>query len=334
MHTARRTKVSLRAVPVHQQPPALALGQHIEAAHRDGRRILERLNEPLQRSVHVDADAIRIHRRLHLYGQRSEETWDIYLDILRVEEEVFPDGSSPWIIGTPYWGEGPYLGQKGKYEVLMLPTPGTQVAYLKKEFGLSVEKTQKWNIVERDTLFLITNLLENNLKNDGALHGHLAFNLVHNFVDGYKHYSYDTPLWLKEGLAHHVERRLNPRYNSFSFAEGSVADVVNKSDWEAEAKKLIQSGKAPRLANLVNLRSFADFDDKDHIACWSMVTFLQEQHPEGLACVNDRLHGIKDAEGLPDGSNLLDKHRAAFTECLGMSYPAFDLAWREWAMQE
>ena len=44
------------------------------------------------------------------------------IEVIRVDENVCPRGLTKWKRGTPYWGEGPYLGQKGRYELLMVPT--------------------------------------------------------------------------------------------------------------------------------------------------------------------------------------------------------------------
>ena len=271
--------------------------------------------------------------RTHLYAQRVEEIWDRFLHLMRANEADFPDGSEGWVIGSPYHGEGPYAGQKGKYELLVLPTPQDQVAFLRDQFGLFFDRTQRWNIVERDALIVITNIVENDLRDDQALHGHVAFNLTINLLDGYQHYSYDTPRWISEGLAHFVERELSPHFNTFDGSEGAVAQMTSKHDWDGEVRKLISSGEVPTLAELTNLRTFAEFDIDHHYACWSMTAFLVDTEPEGYACLNDRLHGRKDDQGLADGSNMNDHQREAFQECLGMSYAEFDSAWRTWALE-
>ncbi len=270
--------------------------------------------------------------RAHLYAQRSEKVWKRFLELMRVEESDFPDGKSIWLLGTPYMGEGPYVGEKGKYEVLVVPTPADQVTFMRQQFGLTHERTQRWNVLQRDCLLVVINIRGNDLNSDEALHGHMAFNLAANLLDGYKHYSYDTPRWIQEGLAHFVERELNPRYNTFDYSEGSAGDVVNKEDWDAEARRLVQSGDAPRLAELTALRTFAEFEMVHHYTCWSMTAFMVATDPEGYACLNSRLHGLKDSQGAPDGSNIPDRQREAFQECFGMSYAEFDQAWAAWAL--
>lgn len=267
--------------------------------------------------------------RSHLYAQRMEEVWKRFLELMRVQESDFPDGTKTWDMTTKYMGEGPYMGQKGKYEVLIVPSEAALVSFLRDQFGLQVRQTQRWNVVERSSITVAIGTHQGQLKDDGALHGHVAFNLAINLLDGYKHYSYDTPIWIREGLAHFMEREINPRFNSFDSSEGAVAQTTRVADWEPEVRKLIAKG-APRMAELISLKDYAELTLAHHFATWSMVDFLVRAHPEGFACLNDKLHGRKKADGFADGSNMLEAHREAFRECLGMSYPEFDRAWTEW----
>jgi len=268
--------------------------------------------------------------RLHLYALRMEKTWDRWLEVMQVEAGSFPAEGAQWTLGTEYWGEGPYVGQADKYEILVLPGPAQQIAFMRNQYGLSHSVTQRWNIIERGALTITTNLTENDLRDDEALHGHLAFNVAINMLDGYKNYSYDTPRWISEGLGHFFERELNPRYNSFDASEGFAGIQKTRTDWNGPVRKLVQSGKAPRLAELVGLRTFAEFDLDDHYTCWSMTVFMITEMPEAYACLNAGLHGIKSPDGLPDGSRMREKHRKMFQECSGMTYAQFDAAWRQW----
>ncbi|MCZ6596220.1 MAG: hypothetical protein O7B99_01125 [Planctomycetota bacterium] len=270
--------------------------------------------------------------RVHLFALRVEKAYDRFLELIRKEQRDFPEVGDQWMIGRPYMGEGPHLGQKEKYEILIVETPAEQVTYLREHFGLLIKKTQRWNVVERDALTVTMHIRQGQLRVDTALHGHVVFNLAHCMLDGYKHYSYDTPLWIHEGLAHFMEREVSPRWNSFDSTEGSIAEQTRKEKWIPQVKKMINGRKAPRMAELMNLQSYAAFELEHHYATWSMTKFLVEEHANGYACLNDELHGLKDAEGYPDGSNMRDTHRKAFQTCLGMSYAQFDQAWKEWAL--
>jgi len=268
--------------------------------------------------------------RLHIYAMRMEAVWERWLAIMQVKVEDFPEEGSQWVLGTEYWGEGPYVGQADKYEILVLPNAEHQVAFMRDQYGLSHSVTQRWNILDRGAMTITTNIVENDLRLDAALHGHLAFNVSINMLDGYKNYSYDTPRWISEGLGHFMERELNPRYNSFDSSEGFGGIRKNKANWNAPVRKLVQSGRAPRLAEMVGLRTYAEFELDHHYTCWSMTTFMITEMPEKYACLNGGIHGIKGPDGQPDGSNMREKHRKMFQECFGMSYAQFDTAWRQW----
>ncbi len=294
---------------------------------------LTRLAEKLP-SVDPKAKVLDPWLRAHLFIQRMEDAYDEFLALARVDDSAFPDGKTPYVLGQakPYMGEGPYLGQKGKFEVLLLPSEAAHVAFLRHYHGLTIKRTQRWNVIERDTLSVTIHTDQGRLRDDPALHGHVVFNLAHVFLDAYKHYSYDTPLWLHEGLAHYMERRVNPFDNTFDGGEGAIPQMTRKSDWTGEVRKLVSAGKAPRLAEMVRFTNYGEFELEHHYTTWSMVTFLVEQHPDSFARLLATLKGRLTPEGLPDGANLVDVQRDFFRDELGMSFAQFDAAWAAWVL--
>jgi hypothetical protein len=311
----------------------MALGP-FKVKQRDKEKIRAELTE-LQAvfpEVNVKTKVIDPWLRAHMYAQRVEKVWDRFLELMRVEESAFPPVPTKWDMQGRYMGDGPYVGQKGKFEVLLLPSQAASTTFLETEFGLLIELTQRWNVIPRDTLILVAHTGQGQLRVDAAMHNHVVFNMAINLLDGYKHFSYETPIWIREGLAHFMEREQSPEYNSFDSSEGSVADMTRKTKWEPEVRKLIASGGAVRMAELVALKDYAGLELAHHYTTWSMTDYLLKTNPEGYACLNDRLHGITDAQGMSDGSNMADKHRDAFRECIGVSYPEFDSAWAEWVM--
>lgn len=270
--------------------------------------------------------------RTYLFAQRLEKHYQRMLEVLAVTPEMFPDGSKPWDMTGSYMGEGPFLGQKGKYELLVLPTAIANKAFLSAHFGLQTQLTQRWNVKERDTLILTVPVDQGVLSRDTALHCHVVFNMTTNLLDGYKHYSYELPVWLREGLAHVMEREVDPRYNSFTFSEGAGGERVTKSDWLAEVRKLVRGDEAPRMAELINISAYGDLMARHHLASWSMTDFLLREHAAAYAKLLATLKGRVNTEGMTDASNLRDVHRDAFRDLLGMSYAAFDAAWGAWVL--
>lgn len=291
---------------------------------------LEKLAEALPK-VDPKVRVVDPWLRAHLYAQRCEEIYARFEQLMGVDDSMFPDGSKAWDMKGKYMGEGPFIGHKGKFEVLLVPAEAACIMYLKNEFGLTTKLTQRWHIITKDTLSLVIHTTQGQLREDMALHGHLAFNLAINLLDAFKHYSYDTPIWLREGLAHFMEREIGTKYNTFDSSEGSVAAMTNKAKWEPEVRKLLATNEAPRMAQLVNMKDYSDLTLPIHFATWSMVDYLVKTNPKGFACLNDALHGRVNAQGFADGSNLVDVHRDKFKECLGYTtYQDFDAAWAAW----
>lgn len=310
-----------------------ALGPHKvkQAEKKKLRAELEKLAEKLP-AVKPKAKVLDPWLRMHLYAQRLEEIWDMFVEIIQVEESAFPDGSKPWDLKGTYMGEGPYFGQKGKYEILILPNEASSVSFLNENFGLKVRQTQRWNIIDRDTLITVIHTGQGQLRDDSALHGHVCFNLAINFLDGYKHYSYESAIWLREGLAHFMERTLNPKHNSFDSSEGAVAEMTRKSDWRPEVKKLVQGKKAPRMAELINLKTYAELELDHHFTTWSIVDFFVTAHPEKFARFLAAMKGRVTKDGFPDTADYKGAHRDEFKNVFGWTYPQFDAAWQEWVL--
>ena len=271
--------------------------------------------------------------RAHLFGMRLEDTYQEFLELIEVEESAFPSGKSPWNLRGKYLGEGPYLGQKGKYEVIVMPSEAAHKEFLLHNFGLPVTRTQRYNVRERDSLIVVTNVRLTGLREDRNLHAHLVFNVSIQFANGFKHYSYDIPPWVREGLGHWMERRVTPDFNTFDASEGAVAEISRKADWEGATRKMVASGDAPSFAHLVNLDGFADFTLEDHYATWSLYDYFTREHPGFVARLLDGLKGVVDEKGYSDGSNLDNVHREIFRAELGMSYADLDRAWRAWVIE-
>ncbi|MFT7077180.1 MAG: hypothetical protein ACJA0P_003201 [Planctomycetota bacterium] len=270
--------------------------------------------------------------RAHLYAKRVEEHYDAIQAMLGVSDKDFADNRPIWNQRAKYMGTGPHLGQIGKYEILLLPSEGAAKTYLRDRLGLTTKLTQRWNVIQRDSMTVIIHTDQGKLRVDESLHGHLVFNLTHNLLNGFKHYSYDMPVWIMEGAAHWFERQYNPRFNTFDASEGSAAEKSSKSKWEPEAKKLVSSGKAPSFASMIGLRTFSELELSHHFVLWSIFDYLMKVHPEFLAKYFDSTAGLKNAEGFDDYSRFQDEQRAVFKDELKMDYRTFEAAWKEWVL--
>lgn len=266
--------------------------------------------------------------RTHLVAQRCEDIYARFVLLVNAESTTFADGTGVYTGG--YRGEGPYLGMKEKFEVLVLSNAAMQVTWLLENAGLAIKNTQRWHFIDRGAINVVMQAEQGQLRGDAALHGHIAFNLAHNLYDALNHYSYDTPVWLHEGMAHFMEREIDPDHNSFDSGEGAVADMTSKGNWKPEVVKLINSGEASRMAELMTLKSYSDLKLVHHFTTWSMVDFLLKEKPVEFSKFLWAIKRNYDEHGLPTGKNLHDWHRKQFKEQLGFTYAEFDEAWRAW----
>lgn len=270
--------------------------------------------------------------RIHLYALRVEDVYERMLKVFDIEQSAFPAVPQQWSMQGKYMGEGPYLGQRDKYEVLVVPTKQIFTEFLRLHYGVQTGSTQRWNVIARGALNVTIHLEQGALRRDSALHGHIGFNLAHLMWDGYKFYAYDTPAWVREGLAHVIEREIDPKYNSFDASEGAGADMSTKENWLAEVRALIKKGAVPRMAEMISLKTFAEFKLAHHYATWSMVDYLLKEHPKEFAAFADKLKGRIGADGKTDGSKMIEYHREVFRECFKMGYSEFDAAWQAWVL--
>ena len=272
--------------------------------------------------------------RALLYAWRFERLYDRMLEILQRSDDEFPDGTKLWDMKGEYMGWGPFLGQKGKYEVLMLPGESVSKKYLRETFGLLVSQTQRWNVIDRDTLIVVMNDSDSGMRLDSAMYGHLAYNLGIQLLDGYKHYSYEIPYWIRAGMGHLLEREIWPSFNTFDVSEGGQKLEFFKDDWLTPLQKLVRSGEVPRLAELMTKDDYSDMDLDDHLAAWGMTQWLVYEHPDAYAALLSKLCGLTDEQGYTDGSDMDRHHREGIRELLGWNYLQLDGAFSEWLFGE
>lgn len=310
-----------------------ALGPY-RVAQKDKARLRAEIGEIAKVWPEVDPKMRTVDpwMRAYLFAVRLEKLYGTMQELLGVEDADFPDGTKVWDTTGKYMGHGPYLGQKHKYEVLILPSRQSSQDYIRNYFGLRHDRTQRWNMIEKETMQVVIPAADH-LRDDKALHGHVVFNVTQMLVNGYRYYSYDMPVWLLEGMAHYYEREISPEFNSFDSSEGALAEVVNKDNWRPEVRKLVMKEEAPSMARLVGLQDFAGMKREDHLATWSMIDYLESEHPGFLGTLIDRLAGLLNDQFIPDKTGMPDEHRAAFKEDLKKSYSQFDRAWREWVLE-
>ncbi len=267
--------------------------------------------------------------RLHVFGLASESFYQRFQELLRVKDEDFPESRLP---EGPFMGDGRYLGEKEKFEIVMHHDRRTHHLYTREATGATVTDALRWHLKDPHRMMVSMPAEDSDLSQDRFLYPHARHNLAHLFFCAYKHFSFDPPPWLDEGLAHAMELEDATDLNvTYCGEEGAAPERDPSSDWWARTRTLLQRDKAPSLAELVHRKSFAELKREDHVIAWSKVRFLIDEHGEKFARFLGDLKGRLDERGYPTGKDLPGAQRTLLREIWGWSLEDFDVAWKEWA---
>lgn len=265
--------------------------------------------------------------RLHIFAMRGEDFYARFQSLLKVTDADFPAERQR---EGPYMGNGRFLGEKDKFEIVIHNTRATHVPFTRSFSGAGVTDSVRWHFRELHKLIVSVPAEDPDLRQDRWLFPHVAHNLSHLFLCAYKHFNYDPPIWLDEGLAHAMEKEIDPESNTTDGEEGALRDKSGPPDWKKAARQILATGKDAALADLLHAKEFAQLDMDANIVAWAKVRFLLETEPEKFAKFLGIVKGQLDAQGVPNGQNLEDLQRNALRELWGWTPAAFDTAWAAW----
>lgn len=292
------------------------------------------------KSLANGALAFEAYARSHAYLERAEGLYLRMQDILQVDDSSFPQvneygrklpSTDP---SLPYMGEGPFLGQVGKFEVLYVSGPKEHALYTKSPDGLRGNGTNVQLVRDGEAMSVALHLNDGGMWDDDGVTGNMLHHLTHAYLAGFKHNSYDTPVWIQEGLAHALEREHSPLFTSYCASEEVSSQGRGTNDWNEQAKEILRKLKKPYLEPLLNHASSHALTFEQHVTAWSMVRFLLDEHPDEFAAIINDLHGVgggKRRIGMP---TVLVAQLNAFEQHLGMDYEDFDKAWAKWAKKQ
>lgn len=266
--------------------------------------------------------------RLHLYAMKGEELYARFQQIVRVSDADFPEAPR---IEPPYMGIGKFLGEQNKFEVVIHQTRANHRRFTESFSGVLVNDSFRWHFPGIHKLLVSTPAEDSDLREDRWLWPHVVHNLTHVFLWAYKHFAYDPPCWLDEGLALALEKEAEPESHTLEGEEGAYSDARGPSDFGERARKLAASSKSATLAQLSSAKMYSELGLDGMVQSWSITRFLMEEHPEKYADFLGRIKGQLDANGLQTGANLPDLQRNALKDIWGWTSADLDTAWRAWA---
>lgn len=265
--------------------------------------------------------------RVHLFAQRGEDFYLRFQRLLAVTDEDFPETRQN---EGPYMGNGKYLGEKGKFEVLLHANRETHRMFTSKYMGVTITDAVRWHLQGQHKMIMSVPAVDSDLRYDRYLHPHIGHNLSHLMLCAYKHFSYDPPIWLDEGLAHCLEQEIDPEFHTLDGEEGSMPDNKGPGDWNKELKKLARKGRLTNFASQMRIQAFGKMSQDDHVSVYGMVRFLLDKRPVEFGKFIGAIKGQLDSAGYPSGSDLMGLQRRSLKELFGWSPAQLDEAWMAW----
>jgi len=293
---------------------------------------LKRLKNKLPK-VRADAKELDPWLRTHLIAQRCEELYAEVQDNLGVRDDTFSaaTGHDP---GDPekFSGLGPYLGLQQKYAVLIPSRAASLARYTRAYQGFETDRPRRYfDLRYGQMVFAVAEETSNGLlKNDFALHTHLAYNLAYTLYTSYRWFGHDLPPWLIGGLAHWHGRRICPRFPAY---EREIDDPKLEQrefwKWDERAPGLLRNGAFESIETLMRRPTMTEFGMEQHIQSWAFVDFLMATRK---AATMKFLHDMKDPfhtlRRLPSQEELLDRAKTCLQSAFGLDAAGLEAAWK------
>lgn len=267
--------------------------------------------------------------RLHLLSARAEAFYARFQALLRVTDADFPPERRTEGL---YMGNGRFLGEKDKFELVVHARRATHLEFTQRYMGAQVTDSMRWHVAGQHKMLASIPAEDSDLRQDRWLWPHIVHNLAHLCFCAYKHFSFDPPAWLDEGLAHMLEREAEPLSFTREGEEGTYKER-SLEDWSDRALRLARSDKAPALAVLLHRHTVGEMADEEHVAAWAIVRFMAVEHPERFAAFLGGIKGQLDEQGLPTGRDLTGLQTRLLRELWSWTPADLDAAWKAWALK-
>lgn len=265
-----------------------------------------------------------------LTGLRLESLYSEFQGLMKVTDADFPASRAAQAGQGPYMGDGPYLGEREKFEVVLHVDRQDHMDFTEWQRGIRANDTVRWHNRQPSKLIMSMPCVDGDLRDDRWLWPHVAHNMAHMMLDGFKFFAYDPPLWLAEGLALWFEKRIEPESWTRDGGEGVFFEPDRSKDWGKDAEKLVKRKKHTSIAKLIAARGPADLDKDANITAWSITTFLIEKHPDEYAKLMGALKAQLDEKGYPTGRKMGDLQRNQLRELWGWTPQQLEEAWIAW----
>lgn len=275
--------------------------------------------------------------RTHLYAQRLEKLYRDVLDVLAVEESWFGHGGSA-AVAENYRGEGPFLGMKNKFTVLILRTKSSHARYTRAFLGYEMPEPIRFHDIQFGSMYwgCSTESANGLFHIDPALHAGLTFNIAHNLYTAFRGFTHDLPAWVTTGLGHWHARQVSPRFPTYDRKHAEDEDPRSPFwDWEMRVHGLVKNDVFEAGSAFVDRSDAGQFGVEQHIQSWAFVDYLlKNKKPQFATFINRLKDPFHERRKLPTPVELRVRQRDAVKEAFACKVDGLDTAWRSAVLSE
>jgi hypothetical protein len=269
--------------------------------------------------------------RAHLYAYRMEQVYDQFMAAFDLKDADFASPLRKSADGRSL-GQGPYLGQKNKFTVLLTQSQSAMGRYLRANFNIEPEYSFRSSWPDGYLLAMNFEAFKSGGRDlDQAMHVAMAAALVQNLLDGYRASFQAPPNWLRYGLAHWIARRIDTRFNQWNAGGASSDPESDRSHlWEPRVLGLIKNEAATPLSKMMRWHKYEEIQPREHMLAWALVDWI-------LTARKDTAHDLlfELAEPINDygptrGDKIVEQQERAFTKVWNMTPEQVDKAFQTW----
>lgn len=278
---------------------------------------------------HVDAKTRILDRwlRAHLIARRAERLYASVQSVLGCTDADFAVGGG---VGALALGDGPYLGQRQKFTMLLLERAASLGDYTAAYHGQATTGPKRFFDLPFGTAFFgATAAADSEMIGEEESTAVLVdYHLAHNLYTSYLGSRHTLPVWLADGLAHKHARAVSPRVPIFS-TTAEVMALAPYSEWHQRWPALLREGQFEPLPAFCGRREEED-SARFHLQAWALTEWLVIERPKELAAFLRRLkEPFLLGDRFPSGTELAERQAAAMFAVFGTDAEGLEKAWRK-----
>ncbi|RKY21829.1 MAG: hypothetical protein DRQ55_03065 [Planctomycetota bacterium] len=233
-------------------------------------------------------------------------------------------------------GAGPYLGMREKFCVLLLEKKSSLGRYCTRWGMQGPASPQRFNFHRRGCMGMATSweFFDEDWKREDALRGSVTWSVLQMLSSSFKGYAHMPPAWFADGLSAWYQRRVNPRFPTFSSMEGSGRLAAKQWNWPPKVRARVKADYYPTLDEMLGWRRSDVHGYADHMLAWSRVDWLMNHDEGAFGRFMERLKDPLPVEPgvAPSEDDVEPRAREALELAWGMTPEQLDAAWAEWVL--